>query len=501
MLKDRCVPFSVLIYVGFVCFFKNILNNIFEKQAREVVRITLDPVTYIKHGHRSIVPRETLLRFAAFHLREFAGKTDRCYTVKEKNTERQVCSVVQIRSRFMTERLYLADSHQFSCEAKVVSCTANENGTFFVTFDRTVFFPNKGGQPCDTGTAGEAAVTDCSEKGTELVHTCDRALTVGETVTLTIDKARRLDIMRQHTGEHLLSWAMWELFSSVNVGFHCALDYATLDSEKPLGAGDIRAMEDIANAVVMDNRPVTARIYKTEEELEGVKLRKHTEGLEAPIRVVTVENSDSCTCCAPHVKNTGEIGLIKITQFASYKGGTRVTFLCGERALKYVQKEQDILKELAGRFSTATDKLPEVIEKQCAELEEEKKRSRQLSVDLEGYLTAELKAKAEKSGSISLLVERVKADPKRLRPLAQSTLTGKSITLLFAQNGESVGYVLVCSGLKENMGEWIPAINAALNGKGGGRGDMAQGSAQTTLSEETFAQLKSYMRARTAGIK
>lgn len=401
----------------------------------------------------------------------------------------------------MTERLYLADSHLYSCEAEVVSCTQNVDGTYAVLFDKTVFFPNKGGQPCDTGTAGEAIISDCNEQGPELVHTADKPLAPGEIVRLSIDKERRLDIMRQHTGEHLLSWAMWELFSSVNVGFHCALDYATLDSEKPLTAEDIRAMEDMANAVVMDNRPVTAKIYETEEELEGVKLRKHTEGLEAPIRVVTIENSDSCTCCAPHVNFTGEIGLIKVTQFASYKGGTRVTFLCGERALKFMQREQDILKGIAGRFSTAAEKLPEVINKQCEDLEEEKKRNKQLSAELELYLTAELKQKAENVKGVSLLVERVKTDPKHLRPLAQSTLGAKSVTLLFAENGGSVGYVLVCSGLKDNMGEWLPAVNTALNGKGGGRGDMAQGSAPGTLSEETLEQLKNYMKARTAAIK
>ena len=401
----------------------------------------------------------------------------------------------------MTERLYLVDSHLFSCEAEVVSCTQIADVAYAVLFNRSVFFPNKGGQPCDIGTAGEAVISDCSEKDGELVHTADRPLAPGEKVLLTIDKERRLDIMRQHTGEHLLSWAMWELFSSVNVGFHCALDYATLDADKPLTAENIRAMEDLANAVVMDNRPVSAKIYETEAELEGVPLRKHTEGLEAPIRVVTVENADSCTCCAPHVKFTGEIGLIKITQFASYKGGTRVTFLCGGRALSYVQREQDIIKALAGRFSTAGEKLPEVIEKQCQELDEEKKRNKQLSADLEQYLTAELKAKAEPVRNVSLLVERVKTDAKRLRPLAQSTLQNKSITLLFAENNGSVGYVLVCSGLKENMGEWLQAVNAALNGKGGGRGDMAQGSAPgEALSEETLDQLRRYMRARCSSL-
>ena len=401
----------------------------------------------------------------------------------------------------MTERIFLADSHCFTCEARVLSCEAQADGTFSAVFDRTVFFPNKGGQPCDIGTAGTARVTDCNEKDGELVHTLDSALTVGETVTLSIDRERRLDIMRQHTGEHLLSWTMWELYGAVNVGFHCALDYATLDADKPLDAEQIRAMEAMANAVVMDNRPVTAKIYETEAELEGVKLRKHTEGLEAPIRVVTVENADSCTCCAPHVKFTGEIGLIKIIQFASYKGGTRVTFLCGGRALSYVNRQSETVKLLANRFSTAAEKLPEIMEKQCAELEDLKKKNKSLSADLELYLTAELKQKAEQIKGIALLAETVKTDVKRLRPLAQSTLTEKSITLLLAENGGQTGYVLVSRGLKEDMGAWLQAVNAATGGKGGGRGDMAQGSCAGAVSPETLEQLRQYMRSRCRDIK
>lgn len=105
--------------------------------------------------------------------------------------------------------------------------------------------------------------------------------------------------MEQHTGEHLLSWCAWSLYGAVNVGFHCALDYATLDLDIPLTAEQLKQIEQLANRVARENRAVTAVIYKTEEELEGLPLRKHTEGLTAPIRVVTIEGADSCTCCAP----------------------------------------------------------------------------------------------------------------------------------------------------------------------------------------------------------
>ena len=225
----------------------------------------------------------------------------------------------------MTERLYLIDSHLFENQCTVLSCAPGKEG-FDVMVDRTVFFPNKGGQPCDTGILGGVKVVDVRESGDELILRTEGPLPVGETVTGHIDEKRRLDIMEQHTGEHVLSWCAYKLFDAVNVGFHCALTYATLDLDKPLTPEQVTEMEDMANGLVRRNLPVTATIYDSEEDLAGVPLRKHAEGLIAPIRVVSIEDADSCTCCAPHVHSTGEIGAIKIVSAVAYKGGMRMTF-------------------------------------------------------------------------------------------------------------------------------------------------------------------------------
>ena len=259
-------------------------------------------------------------------------------------------------------------------------------------------------------------------------------------------------------------------------------------------------MEILANEVALDNRPVTTKIYEREEDLAGVPLRKHTEGLEAPIRVVTIENSDSCTCCAPHVKTTGEIGLIKITQRTAWKGGTRITFLCGERALKYTEEQQRLVRALCLKFSTGSETLFATVEKIGAELEKEKKLNRAMADRLQEYYKEELQKKAVAVKSISLITEVAETDSRQLRPLALSTLTEKAVTLLFARDGEKTGYVLVSKGIKENMGEWLQAVNAATGGKGGGRGDMAQGSCAGAVSPETVAQLKNYLILRLKNI-
>lgn len=394
----------------------------------------------------------------------------------------------------MTERLYLADSHLFENECTVLACEPAGEG-YDVRVDTTVFFPNKGGQPCDTGVLGSVHVKDVREDGDELVLRTDGPLSVGEVVTGHIDEGRRLDIMEQHTGEHILSWCAYTLFDAVNVGFHCALSYATLDLNKPLTPEQVTEMEDMANDLIRRNLAVTATIYATEDDLADVPLRKHAEGLIAPIRVVSIEGADACTCCAPHVRFTGEVGLAKIVSAVAYKGGMRMTFLCGGRALRQFQKLQMTVDAAARKFSTGADEVLAALEKQEAELKEVKKEKAALTARLEAYLTAELKNQAEDVKGKKLLVRLTDADPKRLRPLALATLPERGLTLLLTERNGQVTYVLCASGLKLDMADLIPAVNLALGGKGGGRGTLAQGSAPATPGlSETVAQLEAYLR-------
>ena len=396
----------------------------------------------------------------------------------------------------MTQRLYLMDSHLFENQCTVLSCEPAKEG-FDVIVDSTVFFPNKGGQPCDTGALGPVRVTDVREAGDELILRTDGPLPAGSTVLGHIDEGRRLDIMEQHTGEHILSWCAYKLFDAVNVGFHCALTYATLDLDKPLTPEQVAEMETMANELVRRNLAVTAAIYESEDDLKDVPLRKHAEGLVAPIRVVSIEDADSCTCCAPHVRRTGEIGAVKIVAAVAYKGGMRMTFLCGGRALRQFQRLQMTVDAIARKFSTAGEEVLSAVEKQEAELKEVKKEKAALTARLEEYLTAELKAQAEDVKGRKLLVRQIDTDPKRLRPLALSTLPDKGLTLLLTERAGQLTYVLCANGLKLDMGELIPAVNLALGGKGGGRGTLAQGSAPAPSGlTETVEQLRTYLRQR-----
>lgn len=395
----------------------------------------------------------------------------------------------------MTERLYLSDSMLSAFDATVLSCEPQGDG-YLIELDRSVFFPNKGGQPCDVGTIGDAAVTDVNEHGERLLHRTDRAVAVGAAVHCELDFARRFDIMQQHTGEHLLSYCAWHLFGAQNVGFHCALTYATLDLDKPVGHEGITEIETLANRLAAENAAVTATIYETEQDLAGIPLRKHAEGLTAPIRIVTIEGSDACTCCAPHVRRTGEIGQLKIVEAIPYKGGTRCTFLCGMRALRHAQTMQDTVSAIALRFSTSREQAEAAVQKQSEDLSNAKRELRQAYAALDEYLAKALMQDAEDVNGCRLIVRVLEhVDAKRLRTLAGATMNGRALTVLFSDTGERVSYLLASNGIKPDTGLLIGAVNTALSGNGGGRGTLAQGSAKRPSDlPEIAEQLRGYFR-------
>lgn len=395
----------------------------------------------------------------------------------------------------MTQRLYLEDSRLYACDALVTNCAPAEAG-FLVMLDRSVFFPNKGGQPCDVGYIADARVLSCDEVMGELCHLCDRPVKVGEIVPTYIDEARRNDIMQQHTGEHLLSSCAYRLFDAANVGFHCALDYSTLDLDKPLSFEQVLEMEASANAIASENRPVYAKIYGSEEEIRDIPLRKHSEGLTAPIRLVTIEGADCCTCCAPHVAFTGEIGMLLIVDAIAYKGGMRLTFLCGKRAYEHARAMHDVVNSLARSFSASRSDVLTCVEKQRRSLSEANRTISKQAAKLDTYLADGLIKGAELIGKTRLIVSTLEdVDAKRLKPLALETLEGRCVTCLFSKANDQLAYVVALKDVKLDAGELVRAINPAVLGKGGGRATLAQGSsAINPTQDEAIEHIKDYLR-------
>ena len=228
-----------------------------------------------------------------------------------------------------TAKLYETDPYVQTFTATVLVCTpAGEQ--FAVQLDRTAFYPEGGGQPCDTGALGTALVTDVQEHGGVITHTVSTALPVGQTVEGRIDWARRRDHMEQHTGEHILSGTLHRLFGAENVGFHIGSPAVRMDMSVPLTAGQLAEAEAQANAVIRADAPVRCW-YPAPEDLAKLTYRSKKE-IDGAVRLVDAGGADLCACCGTHVSTTGQVGAIKILSAQSYKGGTRLAVVCGERA-------------------------------------------------------------------------------------------------------------------------------------------------------------------------
>ena len=210
----------------------------------------------------------------------------------------------------MTQKLYETDAYVQEFTAAVLSCTPAKGG-YAVVLDRTAFFPEGGGQPCDLGTLGTAKVTDVHTDGATITHTTDAPLEPGQDSRLTgrVDWPRRLDAMQQHTGEHILSGALHRLFGAENVGFHIGTPYVRMDTSIPLSAAQLARAEAEANAAVRADTPVHCYIPDA-ATLAATEYRSKKE-LDGPVRLVEA-GGDCCACCGTHLARTGEVGLIKI---------------------------------------------------------------------------------------------------------------------------------------------------------------------------------------------
>ena len=217
----------------------------------------------------------------------------------------------------MTEKLFYQDSHMKEFQATVVSCEPQKDH-YLIVLDQTAFFPEGGGQYADTGKLGDVEITDVHEKDGVIYHTANMPLEVGSTVTGRLHWEERFEKMQQHTGEHIVSGLVHERFGYQNVGFHLGSDYCTMDFNGPITKEQLKEIEREANEAVYQNLDIQV-LYPSKEELSDMEYRSKIE-IEGQVRIVVVPGYDVCACCAPHVKKTGEIGMIKLVNMMNYKG-------------------------------------------------------------------------------------------------------------------------------------------------------------------------------------
>lgn len=366
----------------------------------------------------------------------------------------------------MTEKLYYQDAYATKFTAKVLECTEDNQG-YKVVLDRTLFYPEGGGQPADMGTLGGVNVLDVHEKNDIITHTTDKPLEVGAEVEGEIDWERRFDLMQNHSGEHILSGVICGKYGCDNVGFHMGKEIITIDLNTKIPETDLPWLEEKANEAIWTNAPVGIR-YPSREELDALEYRSKKE-LEGQVRIVNVGEYDCCACCGTHVKLAGEIGQIKIIGAQNYKGGTRLELLCGKRALQDYQKKNDVANEAGKLLSVPGVKADSAVKNLLAERDALIQTLNQLK-----WKHFTQKAEQVAAGTENILFFGDGLNSKDMTHFADLLLKkGAKRTAVFSKNGEGSAFVLLST--EKDARTFADEMKEPFGCKGGGKPDAVQG--------------------------
>ena len=396
----------------------------------------------------------------------------------------------------VTEKLYDADAYATAFEAEVLQVEPAKAGLCLI-LDKTLFFPEEGGQYCDKGTLTCEGVTyEVKYVGLEvrdgvevICHYVEKngdsdegvwaswngtenaVLKVSSRVKGQIDWQDRYDKMQNHTGEHILSGIIHREFGFDNVGFHLNNELFTMDFNGVITKEQLHFLEKRANEIVMENVAVYGQ-YLPDEELAVLEYRSKKE-IDGAIRIVTIEGYDKCACCAPHVKTSIEVGVIKIVKAENWKGGMRLTVLCGNRAYKDYVKKHEILQNLSRNFSTSEDKISDVVEGLKHNL-----------ADLE-FKMASLECQMATEKLLQNPIQFFDGlSPKALTKAMDEAMKQKPSELftVFVGDDEN-GYRYMAGSLIQNVEEVGKMLREKLGAKGGGRGTMVQGMVNAKKAE------------------
>lgn len=402
-----------------------------------------------------------------------------------------------------TTRLYQSDRYIKEWDAQITSISQNGDN-LIITLDRSAFFPEGGGQSCDTGTMGAYRVIDVQEKDQEVYHTVKAGfdiigtpLNVGDTVKCTLDWDRRFDNMQRHCGEHILSGIFFAMFGGVNRGFHMGQDYMTVDisleadpNVKEITYEDALAAELEANKVIWSDAPVTVMHFDSREEAEKLPLRKAL-AFDEDITIVSVgsiENAADCVaCCGTHPTTAGQVGLIKIYKVENYKGMFRIYFEAGQRALKDYTAKHTVLNELSNRYSSSIEDFPaklKVHEEKLAEAKSELFSIKKAFIDNE---CTKLDALMESSDDKVTVFELEQLSLDDVFNMAKRYM-GSCKGLIMLYSIKDTSYILVSDGTID-CGSLVKQYASFYKGKGGGNKVSARSIFTSREDAEMFADL------------
>lgn len=373
-----------------------------------------------------------------------------------------------------TERLYYSDSYIKDFDAIVVSCEKLEKG-YKVVLDKTAFFPEGGGQKADTGFIGEAKVTDVQESDDVIYHFVDKELNASTEYNCKLDWEQRFLRMQSHSGEHIVSGVVHSLYGYDNVGFHMEEDYVTVDFSGELTREQLDEVEEKTNRYIYDNIEIEC-FFPNEDEIENLDYRSKLD-LKEGVRLVRIGEADLCACCAPHVKRTGEIGVVKILDFMRHRGGVRIVMKSGLKAVFDYREKYTSVYDVSVMLSSKQHEIASYVDKKIKE-NETLQRS---FINFKMQIAENDKENLSYIGDTALFITSF-YDSDMMRELANYGMTQKELCVILSGNEEN-GFSYVAGSLNFDLMRFAKHFNSALNGRGGGRGTMIQGKVTATKQD------------------
>lgn len=371
----------------------------------------------------------------------------------------------------MTEKIYYRDSWQKECEAVVLECRQGKKG-YEIRLDRTVFYPEGGGQPYDTGCLNQVPVLEVHEKCGDIWHYTDEPMETGTRVSAVIDWERRLDLMQQHSGEHIVSGLIHERYGYNNVGFHMGPETISIDFDGKIPEEELREIEQAANRYVWEDHGLEIS-WPTREELAVLPYRSKKE-LSGDVRIVAWPGADICACCGVHVKSSGQIGQILLVSWQNMGNGMRIEMMCGTRVLAYTNRLKEQNKHISNLLSAKWFETAKAVDKMHQE-------NMQLRFRMIGMEIARVEEIAKsKEGQGDQLIFENHLSPDHVRKLASEVMEVCGGRCAVFCGSDQTGYRYVIGQKEGDLREFTKKMNQALQGRGGGKPFFVQGSVQAT---------------------
>lgn len=393
----------------------------------------------------------------------------------------------------MIERIYYTDQECRAFSA-VVRRAFEHEGRPAVTLDRTAFYPTSGGQPSDTGRLDDIEVIDAIDAGAEIVHVAVRRIEPGTVVTGKVDWPRRFDHMQQHTGQHLLSAAVERIAGRRTVSFHMGAEVSTIDLDGEPASSELDRALDLANQVIWENRPVGVR-FVTPGEASRLILRRDParDGL---LRLIDIAEFDLSACGGTHVARTGSIGMLAVVGAERVRGGSRLTFVCGGRAVRMLRGYREAVTGAVRALSVLPGELPAAVERLQAEVKDLRKAAGRLRESLARHEAGALVARGEPVGGVTLVAEVLDASDAaglKTMALALAERPGAAAVLVSSATPASVA-IARSADVGLDAGAAIRELTARFGGRGGGKPDLAQGGGLAGTAQEIRSFARQLLR-------